>query len=160
MKVIELFSKTEDMPTRSDLKARAEVFKIDTNSNIEIIAIPAEYLRNFEFDTKTIANPQTEESQEASQAIQLEKVRVYKSFFPELVDDKELFAQTAEKMGDDPTKIMKPDALPGAGPDEGAMASMQDSGVPTLPTTNLSNNSSRGARGGEQASNDLQAALG
>lgn len=157
MKIIEMYKDKKDMPTRAKQKARADVYKLETRKNIEIMAIPSEYIRSFEFDTKLIANPKSDETKESDKAMHLEKVRVYMSFFPNLVDTTELFAQTAEKMGDDPTKIMRPDAIPGMGPDEGAQRSMVDQGMPTQPTTDIANNSVRGAAGGEVQANDLQA---
>lgn len=156
MKIIEMFGDKNKMPTKEKLRARAEVFKAETRKNIEVVAIPYQYIQEFEFDTTLVHNPKTERTKDSEQAIQLEKVRVYKSFWPNLVDDVELLAQTAEKMGDDPTKIMKADAIPGMGPDEGAMKSMVDNGVPTIPQSDMANNVARGARGGEVSSNEMQ----
>lgn len=157
MKIIEMYAKKEEMPNKAELRGRAEVYKAESNQDIEIMAIPAKYIRNFEFDTKLIANPKSEQSKEADMALHLEKVRVYMSFFPQLVDVTELAAQTAEKMGDDPTKILKRDAIEAALPDPRAQQGMVDQGMTTQPTTNISNNAARGARGGESAANEMQA---
>lgn len=158
MKIIEMFANEKDMPTRAQLKARSSVFKLETGKDIEVMAVPFAYIQNFEFDTKIVQNPKSENTREAEKAMQLEKVRVYKSFWPNLVDDVELFAETAEKMGDDPTKIIKEDQIPGFNqPDEGAQKSMVDNGVSTLPQGDVANNMVRGMRGGEQPANDLQA---
>lgn len=157
-KVIEMYKDKESMPTKDKLRARADVYRLENRKEIEIIAIPADYIQNFEFDTRVIQNPKADATKESEQAIQLEKVRVYKSFFPDMIDDAALCAQTAEKMGDDPTKIMKQDVLnPQNTPDEGAQQSMMDQGVPTKPTTNMANNMVRGMTGGDVMGNELQA---
>ena len=156
-KVIEMYKDKNEMPTKSDLRARADVYRLENRKEVEIIAIPAQYLQGFEFDTKVIQNPKADATRESEQALQLEKVRVYKSFFPDIIDDVALCAQTAEKMGDDPTKIMKQDVLnPPNQPDEGAQKSMLDNGVPTKPTTNMANNMVRGMNGGDQMGNEMQ----
>jgi len=154
-KIIEMFAREKDMPTKIQAKARAEIFKLETGKNIEIVAISPEYIREIDFDIKLIANPKTEQTRESEKAMHLEKARVYLSFFPELVDKQELAAQTAEKMGDDPTKIFKEGMFAGIA-DEGAQRSEFDNGMGTKPEGNLSNNIARGLRGGEQGSNDLQ----
>lgn len=157
-KIIEMYASKEHMPTKADLRARADIYRLDNRNEIEIIAIPAEYLRQgFDFDTKVVQNPKADSTKESEQAIQLEKVRVYKSFFPDLIDDANLLAQTAEKMGDDPTKIIKQDVFDAMNkPKESAQKSMVDSGVPTNPTTNIANNMTRGMTGGDQMGNAMQ----
>lgn len=156
-KVIEMYKDKESLPTKDVLKARADVYRLENRKEIEIIAIPSEYIQGFEFDTKVVQNPKADSTKESEQALQLEKVRVYKSFFPDMIDDAALCAQTAEKMGDDPTKIMKQDVLnPPNKPDEGAQQSMMDNGVPTKPTTNMANNMVRGMAGGDQMGNEMQ----
>lgn len=156
-KIIEMYSNKNDMPTKESLKARADIFKLETKKNIEIMAIPSSYIQDMDFDVTLVQNPKSDQTKDSEMALQLEKTRVYMSFFPDLVDRTELFAQTAEKMGDDPTKIIRADAIPGMGPDEGAQKSMVDNGVSTLPQNDIANNMVRGARGGEQPANDLQA---
>lgn len=158
MKIIELFESREKLPTKEQLKARSKIFKIETKKELEVVALPADYIRGFDFDTKLRANPYSEQTKDADKALHLEKVRVYLSFFPDLVDKAELFAQTAEKMGDDPTKIMNQDALKNilGQMDEGAQKSMVDNGMSTLPQSDISNNTARGMMGGEQSSNTMQ----
>lgn len=156
-KIIEMYANKSDMPTKDIQRARADVYRLENRKEIEIIAIPAEYIQNFEFDTKVIQNPKSDATKESEQAIQLEKVRVYKSFFAEIVDDTALGIQTAEKLGDDPTKVFKQDVIdPQTKPNEGAVKSMQDKGVSTTPTTNISNNMVRGMAGGDQMGNAMQ----
>lgn len=154
-KIIEMFSEKKEMPTKVEAKIRAELFKLETGQDIEVAAIVPEYIQNVDFDVKLIANPKTEHTKDSEKALHLEKVRVYLSFFPELVDKAELAAQTAEKMGDDPTKIFKEDMFPGM-VDEEAKNSEFDNGLGTRPEGNLANNTTRGLRGGEQGANQLQ----
>ncbi|NHZ84538.1 MAG: hypothetical protein GWP19_01485 [Planctomycetia bacterium] len=161
-KIIEIFADKESLPKKDELKARAEIFKIETGKHIEIIAIPTEYIRDFEFDAKMVVNPKSDENKDSERALQLEKVRVYMSFFPEQVNIKELAAQTAEKMGDDPTKILNEDVFP-MPPDEKTRNSELDKGMGTMPQGNLANNTARSMRGGEESANqlrDLQSQLG
>lgn len=156
-KIIEMYADKSKMPTKAELRARADVYRLENRKEIEIIAIPCEYIQGFEFDTKVVQNPKADATKESEQAIQLEKVRVYKSFFPDIIDDASLFTQTAEKLGDDPTKIMKQDVLDAMNkPDEGAQKSMVDKGVSTTPTTNIANNMTRGMAGGDQMGNEMQ----
>lgn len=155
LKIIEMYGDKNDMPTKMDQKVRKGLYKLETDKEIEIIAIPSEYLRNFDFDIKLIANPKREETKDSEKAMQLEKVKVYLSFFPDLVDKAELAAQTAEKMGDDPTKVFKKEMFPGM-VDEGAANAQVDQGMSTLPQNNVANNAVRGMRGGEQNANQMQ----
>ena len=154
-KIIEMFGNRQDMPTKEEVKNRALLFQAETGRKIEIIAIPATYLRDFDFDIKLVSNPKSEQTRDAEKAIHLEKVRVYLSFFPELINKQELAAQTAEIMGDDPTKILIPDAFPQP-VEEGLKKSEVDNGMSTKPEGNLSNNMARGVRGGEEGSMQLR----
>lgn len=149
-KIIEVYSKREDLPTREDVTARALVAREKTGKKFEINALPHSYLRNFRFDVKLVLNPKNESTKEMEKALQLEKVQTYMTFFGDMVDRRELFAQTAEKLGDDPSKMMTEQTLdpqaaaqgPEAGGAQGANA----------------NNLVRSARGGEAGGSD-QAAL-
>lgn len=152
-KIVELYSNKNDLPTKRELQARALVAETDSGTKTEIVALPGEYLRNFLFDIKLVSNPKSEKSKELERALQLEKVRVYMSFFPNIVNVQELAAETAEKMGDDPTKILNPDVFqPPTDPGRET-----DNGVSTTPTENNANNLARSARGGEQGGADLAA---
>lgn len=115
-KIIELYADKKDMPTRAALKARAMVAEADSGRKTEVVALPGDYIRNFLFDVVLMSNPKSEASKDVEKAIQLEKVRVYLEFFPQQVDMNELAAQTAEVMGDDPTKIFKEEVINPAPP--------------------------------------------
>jgi len=145
-KVIEFYANKSDQPTKKELEARSIINQAESGTKTEIVALPGEYIRNFMFDVEMVTNPKKEASKEIEQALQLEKVRVYMSFFPQLVDVAELAAATAEKMGDDPTKILKPEVINPPPPQQGNPEA--DRGMPTEPTTNEGSNMVRGAGGG------------
>jgi hypothetical protein len=153
-KVIEFYADKKQLPTKKELQARAMVSEADSGKRTEIVALPGQYLRDFLFDVTLVSNPKKETSRDLDQALQLEKVRVYLSFFPNIVDINELAAETAEMMGDDPTRILKSDAL--QVPTDGG--SEVDKGTSTQPTQNTANNMARSA-GGNTAPNNQMVAL-
>lgn len=163
MKIIEMYADKKDQPTKKEARARAMLSNMETNKKIEIIAIPGEYIRDMEFDIKLAINQRQENTRELTKALHLEKVRVYMSFFPNIVDQLELAAQTAEIMGDDPTKIIKADALQQAmapAGQEGATPAanqMADSGASMLPENAIAPNSVNGMLGGAGEASNIQA---
>lgn len=147
-KVIELYNTSEELPSRGQVRARADIARKNSKKEIEIVAIPPSYLRNFMYDVKVIPNPKNESTKEIEKALQLEKAQVYLTMFPEFINKAELAAQTAEKLGDDPSKILNEETflplqpqIPGQ---EGANA----------------NNQMRSAKGGEQGLAELAALTG
>jgi hypothetical protein len=151
VKVIEMYQNKDEMPNKGELKARSLLSKADSKKEVEVIAITPQYIRNFQYDIKLIPNPKSVASQEVEKALQLEKVRVYMSFFPDIVDKTELAIITAEKMGDDPAKIILQDILQPS--EEQPME--QDPGVSQTPNDNTSNNIARGVMGGEQGPTEM-----
>lgn len=149
-KIIEMYQNKKQMPDINKLKARELVDGLAANKKIEIIAVDSTYLRNVDTDIKLVPNVKKEASKEMIQGLQLEKVRVYQTFFPDLVDRKELAAETMEKMGDDPGKML----LALSTGEQPQPTQESDKGTPAVPTQNLANNLGRSARGGESA--DLQ----
>ena len=145
-KIIEFYADKSKMPTKRQLQARQLVSEAAAGKKIEITVLPGQYIRNFMYDVEMVTNPKKEASKDLEKALQLEKVRVYLSFFPQIVDIPELAAETAEKMGDDPTKILKQEAL-NTVMDGG---SEQDKGMSQDPKEAAANNMARSARGGEQ----------
>ena len=154
LKIIEIFSNKKQLPTKKQLKTRASIIELETGKPTEVVSVTGDYIRNMNFDVKLIANPKSPTSQELEKALQLEKVRVYLSFFPEEIDRAELAAQTAEKMGDDPTKILKASVF-GVSPEKATRGEL-DKGVGISPQGNIANNAARGARGGETSANQLK----
>lgn len=163
IKIIEMYANKKKMPTKTQQANRALLKQTETNKKVEIISIPGEYIRSLDFDIKLGVNKRSENTRELQKAMMLEKVRVYMSFFPQIVDQVELAAQMAELMGDDPTKIIKPDAmqqaLGAAGSENAPQAanSMQDGGVSTLPENAIAPNAVNGMLGTQGAASNLQA---
>lgn len=154
-KIIEIYSDKSAMPTGIQLRAKSAVEKVDSGRDIEFMAVSAEYLRDFQYDCKLNLNPKTQTSKDLEKAIQLEKVKTYLSFFPNIVNVNELAAETAEKMGDDPTKILN-DAVfnpPQENPNKLSPEGMNPQG-------NTAQNMVRGANGGEMAANEMQGLIG
>lgn len=107
IKVIEMYASKQQMPTKKVQQARAAVAQMDNPKNIEFVAIPGEYLRDMEFDIRLGVNQRSDATRDTQKAMQIEKIRYYMSFFPDLMDRAELAADLAETMGDDPTKVLK-----------------------------------------------------
>ena len=110
-RLIEFYSEKAQLPDKKELQARAALTKLDSGKNFEIIAITPEYIRNYSYDISLVTNPKTDKAQKDDMALHLEKVKVLMTFFPDLIDKQELAAQTIEKMGDDPTKVLSDQAL-------------------------------------------------
>ncbi len=106
-RVIALFADPEDFPDVKAIQAKSKVQKELSKKNVEYIPVSAEYIRNMEFDVKMVMDQKKEATKDLDKALQLEKVRVYLGLFPPgTFDVLELATQTAEKMGDDPTKVI------------------------------------------------------
>lgn len=145
-KIIEVYSDRSKLPKREDVIARKVIAEKKTGKKFEINALPYNYLRNFSFDVKLVLNPKNESTKQMEKALQLEKVQIYGTYFPDMVDRRELFAQTAEKLGDDPAKLMTEQSLNPAPGGDGA------------PQTANANNMVRSAQGGQGGTSD-QASL-
>jgi hypothetical protein len=145
VKVIEMYGSKEELPKRANLEARAMLAKAESNKETEIIAITPEYIRDVKYDIKLIPNIKTESTKDVEKALQLEKVRVLMSFFPNQIDMNELAAQTIEKMGEDPAKILKQEILNPVPVGENMEGSQ---GLGTAPNDNTSNNIVNGEMGG------------
>jgi hypothetical protein len=156
LKIIEMYADKSKKPTKKQLQTRKALTETTTNKHVEIVAIDADYIRDFEFDVKLNINTKSEDSKEMQKMLQLEKVRVYMSFWPDLVDKTELLAQTAEKMGDDPMKIISKEAIDTelqaltqdqAKMQEQAANQLKDNGKSTLPGNTLPNQALQKAMG-------------
>lgn len=149
--VIEMFSDESQLPTKKKQQARAMLAKADTGREFEFEAFTPNYIRNFKFDVKLVPNVKNNSTKELEKSLQLEKVRVYMSFFPNIVNVEELAAETAEIMGDDPSKVLKQDIFqPPVDPGQEV-----DRGQSLNPTQNTAENVVRGARSGEQGLSEL-----
>lgn len=150
-KVIEMYKNKDAMPTKTELEQKSNLAKLTTDKQVEYVALDASNVRDLDFDIKLVPSPRSEVNKDMEKALQLEKVRIYLSFFPDLVDREELLAQTAEKMGDDPQKIISPKVL---NPQPQQDNQMLDKGAQTQPQGNTANNAVQGMMGGK---NDMAA---
>ncbi len=148
-KVIDMYKNKSDMPTATQLKIKSDIYQASNNRKIEYVAIDPAYIVNMDFDIKLVPSTKNESNKDMEKAIQLEKVRVYLSFFPEMVNKEELLAQTAEKMGDDPAKIISPNIL---NPQQIGQNAMVDKGAQTQPQGNQAQTAVGGLMG---ARNDM-----
>lgn len=152
--VIMLFADQEDMPDAKSVETFSKVKKVITGKDIEYTPVSASYIRNIEFDTKMVMDTKKEATRDLDKAIQLEKVRVYLGLFPQGVFDlAELAAQTAEKMGDDPTKVLSQDTtsslITRATSTESAKPMSQNPSSNIM--TNMADTGSSGISGGMQS---------
>ena len=141
VKLIEMFKERADMPTKREQKLRAGIMEKETNKRVEIIAVDADYIRDFEYDIELVPNPRQPQSKALDKALALEKARVYMEFFPELVDKEELAMDIAEKFGDRPEKIIRKEVF----------ESQQEGQQPPGAGGGLSKNIAKSALGGESA---------
>lgn len=152
MKIIEMYADKTKVPSKGKMKARSMIAEKESGKRIEIIAMLPDYIRNFMHDIKLTSNPKSETSKEIDKALSLEKTRIYMTFFPDLVNKEELLVQLAEKLGDDPTKIIRTDVInpeQAQQPDEATMGAEQANDVGTKPQGNVADNQIR-------SFNDLQ----
>lgn len=149
-KIIELYQNKENMPTAQDLKIRGDIYELTNNKKIEYVAIDPEYISHMDMDIKLVPSVKNDANKDLEKALQLEKVRVYLSFFPDMVNREELLAETAEKMGDDPAKIIKDSVL---NPQQDN--TMLDKGAQTQPQGNQAQNAVQGAMGGSPGGNAM-----
>lgn len=152
-KIIEMYKNSQDMPTAVEQKTKSAVYELTNNRKIEYVAIDSEYLRKMDFDIKLVVSPKNETSKDMEKALQLEKVRIYLSFFPDMVNREELLAQTAEAMGDDPAKIIS-DSILNPQPQQNQLL---DKGTNTNPQNNVAQNAVQGMVGGSPAGNAMNA---
>lgn len=144
-KIIEFYKNKQDIPTQAEQKVRSNLYELTNNRKIEYVAVDPDYLVNMDFDIKLVPSVKNETNKEMEKALALEKVRVYLSFFPDMVNKEELLADLAEKMGDDPAKIISESIL---NPKENEDNTMVDKGAQTQPQGNVAQNAARGMMGG------------
>jgi len=146
-RIIAMFKDQSQMPDANKLKVKGAVKEALNGRPVEYMAINAEYIRNLDFNVKVVMDESKSATKDIEKAMQLEKVRVYMSFFPQQVDVNELAAETAEKMGDDPSKILKQQVFqpPQQGPEsQGPMSTEPQSNV----AQNMANAPQNGIAGG------------
>lgn len=152
-KIIEFYKNEDDMPTANEQKIKADVYEAANGKKIEYVAIEPSYIRNLDFDIKLVPSVKNDANKDLEKALALEKIRVYLSFFPDMVNKEELLAELAEKMGDDPAKIISENIL---NPQpEGENNPMMDKGVNQNPEGNVAQNAVGGMGGGRNQMTDL-----
>jgi hypothetical protein len=145
-KIIEIYKNKKDLPTAEEQKLRSDVYQLANSRKIEYVALTSDYLQNMDFDIKLVPSTKNDTNKDMEKALWLEKVRVYLSFFPDMVNKQELLAKTAEMMGDDPTKIIAENIL---NPQPQENNPMADKGVSTTPNGNVGQNAVAGMMGGK-----------
>jgi len=151
-KVIEIYANKSDMPTAGELKVRSDLYELTNNRKIEYVAVSADYIPNMDIDIKLVPSNKNDMNKDMEKALALEKVRVYLSFFPDMVNKQELLADLAEKMGDDPAKIIAEGILNPKPENENPMT---DKGTQTQPQGNVAQNAVGGMGGGRNEVSNL-----
>jgi hypothetical protein len=105
-KIIEMYNDRQSMPDKVTLRTQAKMLEKETGTRIEKIAINPEYIRNFEFDIKLVANPKVQENKALDRALFMEYGTWAMNLFPDLVNKEELFAEGTEKFGFRADKFM------------------------------------------------------
>lgn len=144
-KIIEIYKNKEDMPTAVEQKVKSDLYEITNNRKIEYVAVAADYIPNMDIDIKLVPSTKNDANKDMEKALALEKVRVYLSFFPDMVNKQELLADLAEKMGDNPAKIIAENIL---NPQKDENNKMMDKGVQTQPQGNTAQNAVGSMGGG------------
>ncbi len=148
-KIIEIYKNKQDMPTAEQQKIKSDLYELTNNRKIEYVAVESSYIPGMDFDIKLVPSVKNDANKDMEKALALEKVRVYLSFFPDMVNKEELLADLAEKMGDDPAKIIAENILH---PQPAEDNKMLDKGAQTQPQGNVAQNNVGGLGA---ASNDI-----
>lgn len=162
-RVIALYSGSDNIPDAEQLKARSQVTKGLTGKNVEYVSLDAGYIRNIEIDVKVVMDQKKESTRDIEKALQMEKVRVYLGLFPPgTFDLNELAAQTAEKMGDDPTKVLSQQTINATlqllNPSKEGAQPVSNTPQANL-AANMTDTGAAGAEGGLQQLSQLQAGM-
>ena len=106
-KIIQIYKGKSDMPTHQDLKVKASLEKASTGKDVEIIAIPSNYIKEmFEFDVKVVADKRIEKTRQSEQAVAMYKAQTYLQLGQGRVNVDEILANLMEVNGDDPTRLL------------------------------------------------------
>jgi hypothetical protein len=152
-KIIAMYAEKDDMPQGETLKIMSGLKKISSGREVEYVAVDSKYIRNLAFDIKLALDKRQDQVKDLDKALQLEKVRVLMTFFPGQIDVNELAAQTVEKFGDDPLKVLKQETIQAAMPQDGGQGAPGGQNLSTQPQFNITGNMTNtglGAQGGIQ----------
>jgi len=106
VKVIEMYKDRASMPDKITMRTQAKMLEKEIGTRVEKIAINPEYIRNFEFDIRLVANPKAQENKALDRALFMEYGTWAMQLFPDLVNKEELFAEGTEKFGYRADKFM------------------------------------------------------
>ena len=157
--MIKMVNDKEKMPSKERQRVRKEMLEVESGKNIEIITILPDYIRDTKFDIEIGIDQSRASSKEINKALMLEKTRVLKSMFPELINNQELATELVEAYDGDPEKLLKNQEAPDIRTklaNQGGESDVNQQ-MSTQPQGNVSNNMVRGMQGGEPNSNELRA---
>lgn len=107
MRVIELYQDENNLPTKTKLMTDSVLMEKELKKPIEKVAISKDYIRDFEFDVKLVANPSANESKALQKAMFMEYSKFVLEAYPDMVDREQLFAESNTMFGYLPNKFMK-----------------------------------------------------
>lgn len=110
-KIVEVYAKKSEMPTKIQARIRAKVDEAATGKKISRTALVPEYIRDFEYDIRIIPNPKSEINRDTDRAMEIQFQQTMSALYPDLINRVELAATLAEKFGRDPVKVLKKDAI-------------------------------------------------
>jgi len=106
VKIVEIFSDKKQLPTQRQLKIRTRIDEKTTGKKINRVNITPKYLRNFQFDMKMRANPNSPGSKELDRALEVQFQQTFLGLHGDIANRKELAAQLAVKFDKDPRKVI------------------------------------------------------
>lgn len=134
-KIIDIYAKEQDLPTKKNQQLDAKLSELESGKKVTKFSVTADYIRNFDFDIRIIANPKSESSREVDRALEIQFQQTFLSLYSDIANRKEMAADLATKFGKDPSKVLNEQAfaqqlppeqagedsmMPGAGGDNSA----------------------------------------
>ncbi len=106
-KIIELYKNAEDLPTKTQIKMKAQINEIVSGKRITRIAITPDYIRQFEFDVSLQPNKESDLNREQERALEIQFQQTMLTMYPDLIDREQLAAEMIVMFNKDPDKILK-----------------------------------------------------
>lgn len=154
VKIVEMYRDAKDLPTKKEIKIRTAIEEKTSGKKILRIGMTPDYIRNFAFDVRLVANPRSESSKEMDRALEIQFQQTFLALHPDLANRKELAVELAVMFGKDPTKVINEEAFEAPLPPPG-----QEGGAGALQGGNNAFNTTRAGTGVGQESiqmRDLQ----